>query len=75
MQPHNLPFYYYNQDRDAIGVYTNTISSSSVEVIGNKLPLVMTAQMCHTLDSLRVWLNAGTEQHFLIVGPHGSGKR
>lgn len=75
MQPPSSSFYYYNKDRDMIDTYTNTISMAAVEIAGNDLPLVMTAQVCYILDCLTTWLSPSNEQHFLIVGPHGSAKR
>lgn len=37
--------------------------------------LVPTATILQTLNCLRVWMAEGNEQHFLLVGEHGSAKR
>lgn len=37
--------------------------------------LVPTATVLQTLNCLRFWMAEGNEQHFLLVGEHGSAKR
>lgn len=37
--------------------------------------LVPTAIVLQTLNCLRIWMAEGKEQHFLLVGEHGSAKR
>lgn len=46
----------------------------SVDLIQNDIPLIMTNQVCQTLDCIKGWLKRGEEQNFLLVGPHGSAK-
>lgn len=41
----------------------------------NTLPLVLTGQVQQILDTLKPWLSVGTEEHFILVGVHGSAKR
>ncbi|KAJ8926446.1 hypothetical protein NQ314_021235 [Rhamnusium bicolor] len=60
-------------ERDLIeSYYTNP--NTTVEDISAGLPLIQTGQICQFLDTLRVWFEEKNEQHFLIVGPHGSAK-
>ncbi|RZC33069.1 cytoplasmic dynein 2 heavy chain 1 [Asbolus verrucosus] len=63
----------YNKDRDIIDMYY-TNPNISLETAGRIIPLVMTGDICKTLDSLRTWLLPGNEQNFLLIGPHGSAK-
>lgn len=47
----------------------------NIEDISNGLPLILTSNVQQTLDCLRNWLLPKNEQHFAIVGEHGSAKR
>lgn len=40
-----------------------------------ELQLIMTGQINNTLSIIQPWLSEGSEEHFLLVGPHGSAKR
>lgn len=57
----------------------NTFSTdqSFVANISNEseFPLVPTATVLQTLNCLKTWMTEGKEQHFLLVGEHGSAKR
>lgn len=37
--------------------------------------LIMTGLIRSTLERIKSWLSENCEQHFLLVGPHGSAKR
>lgn len=41
----------------------------------NEFGLISTASVVQTLSCLKTWLVEGNEQHFLLVGEHGSAKR
>lgn len=62
----------YNNERHIIdSYYTNQNQTINTT---NSLPLVLTGVVCQTLDCLRTWLRPKHEQHFLLIGRHGSGK-
>ncbi|XP_018579489.1 cytoplasmic dynein 2 heavy chain 1 [Anoplophora glabripennis] len=63
----------FNKERCLIeSYYTNP--NTIIENISEGLPLVETGQISQYLDSLRIWLTENNQQHFLLVGPHGSAK-
>lgn len=64
---------YYNTSRDMMDTYV-TNPNANLEDVSNGIPLVLTGQVSQTLDCLRTWLKEGNEQHFLMVGNHGSAK-
>lgn len=50
------------------------ITAYTTDSSSEDLGLVLTAPVQQTLDCLRVWLEEGNEQHFLLVGEHGTAK-
>lgn len=63
----------YNNERDFIeSYYTNP--NITLDLVEQKIPLVMTGDISQTLEVLSKWLIARNEQNFLLVGPHGSAK-
>ena len=71
-QPFNI---FYNRNRNRVDNYTNNIGNefdiTALDI--DSLPLVFTADVQLMFDTLTHWL-ATTRQHFLLVGPEGSGK-
>ncbi|XP_015834463.1 cytoplasmic dynein 2 heavy chain 1 [Tribolium castaneum] len=63
----------YNQERDIIDTYY-TNPNVTLEVASRQVPLIPTGDVSKNLDYLRTWLLPGNEQHFLLIGPHGSAK-
>lgn len=63
----------YNQERDIIDTYY-TNPNITLDDVSRKIPLILTGDVTQSLDYLRTWLLPGNEQHFLLVGPHGSAK-
>lgn len=54
----------------------NTDHSFTTDISNDfEFSLVPTAMVLQTLSCLRAWLIEGNEQHFLLVGEHGSAKR
>lgn len=72
-QPVNSQNYWYNQERDCIDCYFTKPNQEAVNIKGD-LPLILTPLVAQILDVLRVWLKPNNEQHFLLIGPHGSAK-
>ncbi|XP_017783105.1 PREDICTED: cytoplasmic dynein 2 heavy chain 1 [Nicrophorus vespilloides] len=64
---------FYNRDRDLVDSYF-TDQKQNVKDFQQDISLVLTAQVKHTIDVLRTWFHVGNEEHFLLVGPHGSAK-
>ncbi|KAJ8913453.1 hypothetical protein NQ315_013832 [Exocentrus adspersus] len=63
----------YNKERGLIeSYYTNP--NTTIDDISEGLPLVETGQICLYLENLRTWLAEMDEQHYLVIGPHGSAK-
>lgn len=63
----------YNRERGLVeSYYTNP--NTTIENISQGLPLIETGQISQYLDDLRIWLTEKKEQHFLMIGPHGSAK-
>ncbi|CAG9772440.1 unnamed protein product [Ceutorhynchus assimilis] len=65
---------YYDQDRETIETY-HTDPKISVDNIDYGIPLIKTGQILKYLDILKAFLAEQNQEHLLIVGPHGSGKR
>lgn len=66
---------YYNKDKDMVDTYS--ADRNFIIDVTNvfELELVPTASVLQTLNSLRNWITEGKEQHFLLIGEHGSAKR
>lgn len=65
----------YNSNRDVIDIYYSDPNYQIEDSNLDDLPLVLTGQVQQTLDTLKPWLSVGKEEHFILVGPHGSAKR
>lgn len=65
---------YYDEDREAIDTY-HTDPKMSIDNIEHGISLVRTGQILKYLDILKSLLVDRNEEHFLLVGPHGSAKR
>lgn len=65
----------YVPNRDIIDIYYSDSNYQISENNLNELPLILTGQVLYTLNTLKTWLSTGTEEHFLLIGPHGSAKR
>lgn len=63
---------YYNRDQGTIESY---FTKSNQIFDKNNSPLIFTAQISQATDILQKYLVPGKEQHFLLIGPHGSAKR
>ncbi|XP_060532310.1 cytoplasmic dynein 2 heavy chain 1 isoform X2 [Cylas formicarius] len=61
---------YYDSDRDCIDSYHTSPSSDPAGEL-----LLLTGQVKYYLSIIREWLDKTTNQHFLMLGPHGSAKR
>ncbi|GLV36074.1 beethoven [Carabus blaptoides fortunei] len=64
----------YVPNRDIIDIYYSDSNYQISENKFNELPLILTGQILYTLNTLKTWLSTGTEEHFLLIGPHGSAK-
>ncbi|KAF5283232.1 hypothetical protein FQA39_LY17379 [Lamprigera yunnana] len=65
-------FYYYNKEKDMVEAYDTSVTAESF--VKTDIPLILTAQVRHTLSCLRTWFKQDNEQHFLMMGPKGSAK-
>jgi dynein heavy chain 2 len=75
--PARLLYSYYNPQRDGLDTYVMDHENTQLclGAASYSLPLVMTADVKRTLDVIGPWLNADTQQPFLLEGPQGCGKR
>lgn len=63
---------FYNAEQGIIESYF-TKSNNNYE--RNISPLIRTAQVSQAIDVLGKYLTPGKEQHFLLIGSHGTAKR
>lgn len=66
---------YYDRDKNIITAFTTDRNFTATISNEFEFPLVPTAAILQTLNCLKTWLTEGNEQHFLLVGEHGSAKR
>ncbi|XP_066245842.1 cytoplasmic dynein 2 heavy chain 1 [Euwallacea similis] len=67
---------YYDKDKDCLNSYHTDPQISIIEDIRNHgIPLLKTGQMLKNLEVLKLLLEEDKEEHFLLVGNHGSAKR
>uniref|UniRef100_A0A6P7FU93 Cytoplasmic dynein 2 heavy chain 1 n=1 Tax=Diabrotica virgifera virgifera TaxID=50390 RepID=A0A6P7FU93_DIAVI len=63
----------YNKERDIIDSYYTNPNINPIDDC-DRTHLVATAQIEQYLDCLRPWISDTKDQHFLLVGPHGTAK-
>ena len=67
---------FYNKNRDRLETYSNEVegdfSASNLSI--ESMPIVATANVQMTMDTVMPWLTSKTKKPFLLIGPEGIGK-